>query len=76
MRPVPVLMALVASAVTALCMSRRGEDTTAHEPKRKPFGIDKRVPWTTSRVKGSPEPPAPYRTEVVFPKLKFFEPLD
>jgi len=76
MRPVSVLMALVASAVTALCVSLRGEDSTAREPKRKPFGIDKRVPWTTSRVKGSPEPPAPYRTEVVFPKVKFFEPLD
>jgi len=34
------------------------------------------VPWTTSRVKGSPEPPAPYRSELAFPKVKFSEPLD
>src|SRR5207244_424033 len=42
----------------------------------KPAGIDKRVPWTTSKVKGSPEPPAPYRSEIAFPKVKFAEPLD
>jgi uncharacterized repeat protein (TIGR03806 family) len=45
-------------------------------PADKPAGIDKRVPWTTSKVKGSPEPPLLYRTEVAFPKLKFTEPLD
>jgi uncharacterized repeat protein (TIGR03806 family) len=45
-------------------------------PAPKTVGLDKRVPWTTSKVKGSPEPPAPYRTEVAFPKLKFYEPLD
>src|ERR1700722_3833928 len=47
------------------------------EPQRKPFGLEKRVPWTTSKVIGSPEPPPPYRTEPAFPKLpKFEEPLD
>src|SRR5262245_28955476 len=51
--------------------------SAAQQPKDgKPFGIDKRVPWTTSRVTGSPEPPPPYRTENAFPKLKFDEPLD
>jgi uncharacterized repeat protein (TIGR03806 family) len=45
-------------------------------PPPKPYGLDKRVPWTTSKVKGSPEPPDPYRSEVAFPKLKFEEPLD
>jgi uncharacterized repeat protein (TIGR03806 family) len=45
-------------------------------PAPKPVGLDKRVPWTTSKVKGSPEPPEPFRSEVAFPKLKFYEPLD
>ncbi|MFO0844859.1 MAG: PQQ-dependent sugar dehydrogenase [Gemmataceae bacterium] len=36
----------------------------------------KRPLWTTSKVKGSPEPPPPYRLEVAFPKVKFFEPLE
>ena len=35
-------------------------------PTTQPYGIDKRVPWTTSHIKGSPEPPAPYRIERVF----------
>src|SRR4051812_2009472 len=44
---------------------------------RKPFGLEKRVPWTASKVVGSPEPPPAYRTEPAFPKLpKFEEPLD
>ena len=44
--------------------------------KSKPVGIDKRTPWTSSRVQGSPEPPEPFRTEVAFPGVKFDEPLD
>lgn len=35
-----------------------------------------RMPWTASRVHGSPEPPAPYRVERAFPKLTFALPLD
>src|SRR5262249_41029432 len=30
-----------------------------------------RVPWTTSKIHGSPEPPLPYRLERVFPRLSF-----
>lgn len=44
-------------------------------PIRKPFGIEKRTPWTTSSVQGSPDPASPYRTQNAFPKLKFNEPL-
>jgi putative heme-binding domain-containing protein len=44
---------------------------------KKPISADKRVFWRTSKVRGSPEPPSPYRTEPAFPKLKKFdEPLD
>lgn len=34
-----------------------------------------RVPWTTSRVIGTPEPPPPLRGQEVFGKLKFTHPL-
>src|SRR6185369_5426645 len=44
-------------------------------PAKEP-AAGKRTPWTTSKVRGSPEPPAAYRTEVAFSKLKFDEPLD
>lgn len=39
----------------------------------KPFAIEKRIPWTTSHVVGSPDPPLPYRTRKAFPKLKLFQ---
>jgi len=45
------------------------------QPVRKRFGIDHRVLWTTSRVKGTPDPSSPYRTEIAFPHLRFDEPL-
>ncbi len=35
----------------------------------------KRIPWTTSRVEGSPEPPHPYRVERAFSRLSFQNPL-
>jgi uncharacterized repeat protein (TIGR03806 family) len=48
----------------------------AKPDSKQPVGIAKRTLWTTSRVTGSPEPAAPYRTEVAFPKLmRFSEPL-
>ncbi|MBM3736298.1 MAG: hypothetical protein FJW39_10980 [Acidobacteria bacterium] len=34
-------------------------------------GLTSRVPWTTSKVTGSPEPPSPYQVELAFPSLKF-----
>lgn len=35
-----------------------------------------RVPWTTSRMIGSPDPPAPYQTKRVFSKLRFSNVVD
>jgi putative heme-binding domain-containing protein len=34
-----------------------------------------RLPWTTSRIAGSPDPPAPFKVVRMFPKLKFEHPL-
>src|SRR5688572_19151202 len=34
-----------------------------------------RVPWTTSRVVGSPEPPPPFKVVRAFPKIRFTKPL-
>ena len=52
-----------------------GKSRTPTSAAEKPAAA-KRPQWTTSKVKGSPEPPAPYRTDVVFPRVKFFEPLE
>ena len=35
-----------------------------------------REPWLTSRIVGSPDPPPPYVSQRVFPKLKFREPVE
>ena len=35
-----------------------------------------RIPWTKSRIIGSPDPPAPYEVEAAFPRLSFQEPVD
>ena len=40
-----------------------------------PFGIDKRVEWTTSRLVGSPEPPRKYRLTRAFGQLSFKSPV-
>lgn len=40
-----------------------------------PYGIERRQPWTTSRIVGSPEPPPPYEAVRAFPKLKFRAPV-
>jgi uncharacterized repeat protein (TIGR03806 family) len=45
------------------------------EAASKPFGIDHRIPWVTSRVIGSPDPPPPYRVQRAFPRLTFQQPL-
>jgi uncharacterized repeat protein (TIGR03806 family) len=50
--------------------------SSAAEPVRKPSGIEKRIPWTTSHVHGTPGPEDEYTTKVAFPDVKFFEPLE
>src|SRR5688500_2038755 len=70
------LLAIAAGVPLLLLLTSPAAETAPKQPVRKATGIEKRVPWTTSKVKGSPEPPDPYRVEVAFPKLKFFEPLD
>lgn len=44
--------------------------------EREPYGIEKRIPWTTSAIHGTPHPPLPYVTERVFPELTFDRPVD
>src|SRR5437867_1722325 len=43
--------------------------------EEQPFGIDKRIPWTTSRLIGSPDPPLPYSVEKTFTKIKWQAPI-
>ncbi|MGZ0166946.1 MAG: PQQ-dependent sugar dehydrogenase [Planctomycetales bacterium] len=61
--------AVVTAVFLAFCSQSRADevkDGTTHSDGRKP--------WTTSRVKGSPEPPLPYRAQRVFTGLSFEQP--
>ncbi|MBI3865438.1 MAG: PQQ-dependent sugar dehydrogenase [Planctomycetia bacterium] len=46
----------------------------ASDGSNRPFGIEKRVAWTTSRFRGTPDPPLPYRAERIFPRIHFKNP--
>jgi uncharacterized repeat protein (TIGR03806 family) len=67
----PSIMVLPALLVGCLFSLSAADDTS-----KKNVGIAKRTLWTTSRIKGTPEPPPPYRSEVAFPRMTFSEPLD
>ena len=42
----------------------------------RPYGISERIPWTTSQISGTPDPPLPFSTEPVFSGLAFDRPVD
>jgi len=45
------------------------------QKSRKPYGIENRVPLTTSTVVGTPDSPPPYRVRRVYPDLKMSYPI-
>src|SRR5207237_477161 len=77
--PVSATSALVAHVfgVSFLCLAVcgllwPGLLRAAQEP---PFGIDHRIPWTTSRVVGSPDPPLSYTVEKTFTNIQWKLPI-
>lgn len=64
----------LALTVLGLCWAAPSQ-AGDREPVRKTSGIERRTPWTTSTITGSPDPASPFRTRRIFPKLKFDEPL-
>jgi hypothetical protein len=44
-------------------------DPFALAAQPRPFGIERRIPLTTSRVIGSPNPPLPFRVRRTFSRL-------
>jgi len=57
----------------ALLIPARAIGLTAGEPSapERPYGLEKRIPWTSSKVIGSPEPPLPFTLQRAIPQLKF-----
>jgi uncharacterized repeat protein (TIGR03806 family) len=67
------LFAIIArgcAAVIALAVA----SSPAFPAKPEAEPVARRVPWTASRVVGTPEPPPPYATRRVFPQLAFQKP--
>ena len=58
--------------IAFICPAAIAQDSSV----TKPQGLAKREAWTSSRIKGSPDPAPPYRVEPAFPALKFEQPLD
>ena len=56
-----------------------GSHIAAAEPSsvtaRRPYGLERRLPLTTSRVLGLPDPLPPYRVAKAFPNLKLNYPI-
>jgi putative heme-binding domain-containing protein len=48
--------------------------TSADEPKKDAKQPVRLVPWTTSKITGSPEPPPPFKSARVFPNVKLNHP--
>src|SRR5437016_5067871 len=65
---VNLAICLLAALAATSCRDRRAAD----EP---PFGLDHRIPWTASRLIGSPDPPLPYTVEQTFTKIKWERPI-
>lgn len=65
-------------AVIAICLIM--DNATGQDRTQAAFPgtgtRQKRVPWNTSRIHGTPDPPDPYRTENAFPNVRFDEPLE
>jgi glucose/arabinose dehydrogenase/mono/diheme cytochrome c family protein len=70
-----VMMAGAALALPQRPPALQGVSAAAAPAEEKPFGLSKRIPWTTSKVVGSPEPPPPYRVRRTFPNLKVVYPI-
>ena len=71
-----LVLLLIPGIAVAVYPFSKPQAAAENPPVRKATGIEKRELWTTSKVKGSPEPPDPYRVERVYPKLKFDEALE
>ena len=61
------------TAALALAGGSIGSSQTAGD--EKPYGLERRVQWTTSRIVGSPDPPPPYRMVRAFPQFTFKHPV-
>jgi len=68
------LAAATGFAVLVLVVFLGRSGPAALETKSQPKTESKRMPWTISRITGSPDPPPKFRSVRVFPEVKFHHP--
>ena len=73
MKSTTTIRILLAAFFALAALSFFGQSGYAEE--EKPYGISDYVPFMTSRVAGSPEPPLPYRVVRTLPKLEVEWPI-
>ena len=64
-----IQIVLICSVILAV-----SNTASAQEDFNVAAGSPKRIPLTTSNVRGRPEPPLPFRAEVAFPHIRFSNP--
>ncbi len=65
----------VTLSLFALLAAIVGTAVQADEPTERPFGLDQRIPWTTSQLLGSPDPPLPYVATRTFAGIEWNRPI-
>lgn len=81
-RVLAILAVISVSSVVSRYHSARGGQAAVPTGKKaessadaaRPYGLEKRVLWETSRFRGTPDPPLPYRAKRIFPRLNFNKP--
>ena len=68
MRPLRVC---VLTGLISACLTNPSQAAGTESP----FGLERRVPFDTGRIVGTPEPPPPYRMVSAMPKLAFQRPV-
>src|SRR4051812_2980816 len=75
---VPVLAAVALGwIVVSAGGTLHAEDPSSRRGPALPLAnLSQRIPWTTSRLAGSPDPAPPFQVERTWPGLKFKDPVD
>jgi uncharacterized repeat protein (TIGR03806 family) len=68
MRPLCVL-------ISSFMLIPTAAHASDHPVGLKLFGLNRRIPWTDSRVVGSPDPPTPYKVVRAFSRLTVKQPI-
>jgi uncharacterized repeat protein (TIGR03806 family) len=70
----PPILRISACLVAVFGFVWQASRVASADETNPPFGIERRVPWTTSRFRGTPDPPLPFRAARVFPRVHFKNP--